>query len=91
MIDNKTRPTIYNLTEFRQAPIGDLSFFVARPRKCGERELEMKTIKSIIILLVAIPAMAVYALFEAINALAIEIDLVRIRTMMRCCRKFKTL
>ena len=51
----------------------------------------MKTIKSIIILLVAIPAMAVYALFEAINALAIEIDLVRIRTMMLCCRKFKTL
>lgn len=38
----------------------------------------MKAIKSIIILLVAIPAMAVYALFEAINALAIEIDLVRI-------------
>lgn len=35
--------------------------------------------------------MAVYALFEGINALAIEIDLVRIRTMMRCCRKFKTL
>lgn len=66
-------------------------FFVARPRKCGERESEMKAIKSIIILLVAIPAMAVYALFEAINALAIEIDLVRIRTMMRCCRKFKTL
>lgn len=32
----------------------------------------MKAIKSIIILLVAIPAMAVYALFEAINALAIE-------------------
>lgn len=51
----------------------------------------MKAIKSIIILLVAIPAMAVYALFEAINALAIEIDLVRIRTMMRCFRKFKTL
>lgn len=49
----------------------------------------MKTIKSIIILLVAIPAMAVYALFEAIAG--IEIDLVRIRTMMRCCRKFKTL
>lgn len=49
----------------------------------------MKAIKSIIILLVAIPAMAVYALFEAINALAIEIDLVRIRTMMRCCRKFR--
>lgn len=45
----------------------------------------MKAIKSIIILLVAIPAMAVYALFEAINALAIEIDLVRIRIMMRCC------
>ena len=51
----------------------------------------MKAIKSIIILLVAIPAMAVYALFEAIIALAIEIDLVRIRTMMRCCHKFKTL
>lgn len=51
----------------------------------------MKVIKSIIILLVTIPAMAVYALFEAINALAIEIDLVRIHTMMRCCRKFKTL
>lgn len=54
----------------------------------------MKAIKSIIILLVAIPAipaMAVYALLEAINALAIEIDLVRIRTMMRCCHKFKTL
>lgn len=66
-------------------------FFVARPRKCGERESEMKAIKSIIVLLVMIPAMAVYALFEAINALAIEIDLVRIRTMMRCCRKFKTL
>ena len=41
----------------------------------------MKAIKSIIILLVAIPAMAVYALLEAINALA----------MMRCCHKFKTL
>lgn len=51
----------------------------------------MKAIKSIIILLVAIPAMAVYALFEAIIALAIEIDLVRIHTMMRCYRKFKTL
>lgn len=51
----------------------------------------MKAIKSIIILLVAIPAMAVYALLEAINALAIEIDLVRIRTMMRFCHKFKTL
>lgn len=51
----------------------------------------MKAIKSIIVLLVMIPAMAVYALFEAINALAIEIDSVRIRTMMRCCRKFKTL
>lgn len=51
----------------------------------------MKAIKSIIVLLVMIPAMAVYALFEAINALAIEIDLVCIRTMMRCCRKFKTL
>lgn len=49
----------------------------------------MKIIKSIVILLVAFPAMAVYALFEAINALAIEIDLVRIRAMMRCCRKFK--
>lgn len=57
----------------------------------NEREFIMKAIKSIIILLVAIPAMAVYALFEAINALAIEIDLVRIHTMMRCCRKFKTL
>lgn len=51
----------------------------------------MKTIKSIIVLLVVIPAMAVYVLFEAVNALAIEIDLVRIRIMMRCCRKFKTL
>lgn len=51
----------------------------------------MKTIKSIIIILVAIPAMAVYALYEAINALAIEIDLVRIRAMMNCCRKFKTM
>lgn len=66
--------------------------FLLQDRANAEkRELEMKTIKSIIILLVAIPAMAVYALFEAINALAIEIDLVRIRTMMRCCRKFKTL
>jgi len=51
----------------------------------------MKTIKSIIILLVAIPAMAVYALYEAINALAIEIDMVRIRAMTNCCRKFKTM
>ena len=51
----------------------------------------MKAIKSIIILLVAIPAMAVYALYEAINALAIEIDLVRISAMTNCCRKFKTI
>lgn len=51
----------------------------------------MKIIKSVIILLVAIPAMAVYALYEAINALAIEIDLVRIHAMTNCCRKFKTM
>lgn len=51
----------------------------------------MKIIKSTIILFVAVPAMAVYALYEAINALAIEIDLVRIRAMMNCCRKFKTI
>lgn len=51
----------------------------------------MKIIKSTIILFVAIPAMAVYALYEAINALAIEIDLVRIRAMTNCCRKFKTI
>lgn len=48
----------------------------------------MKIIKSTIILFVAVPAMAVYALYEAINALAIEIDLVRIRAMTNCCRKF---
>ena len=35
--------------------------------------------------------MAVYALYEAINALAIEIDMVRIRAMTNCCRKFKTM
>ena len=51
----------------------------------------MKIIKSVIILRVAIPAMAVYALYEAINALTIEIDLVRIRAMTNGCRKFKTL
>ena len=51
----------------------------------------MKIIKSVSILLVAIPAMSVYALYEAINALTIEIDLVRIRAMTNCCRKFKTL
>ena len=51
----------------------------------------MKIIKSTIILLVAVPAMVVYALYEAINTLAIEIDLVRIRAITNCCRKFKTM
>lgn len=99
--DNKKKahPTKKSLPKFKKREmykrdnLGDVYLFVITQEECNEKEVsrQIKIIKSTIILFVAFPAMAVYALYEVINALAIEIDLVRIRAMTNCCRKFKTI